>query len=159
MILENKQLYKSYLREFSYPNETNYENAVRNFFSEEASINVVHPINKIQGSENYIDKILKPMMKAFEGLYRRDYIVIGGNYEGNFVASGGWPSHGGHLCKEWLGIKPKGQQFTCRVSDWWRRDGDKLVENWVFVDLVDMLKQLGYDVFKAVNVKTTFEKN
>ena len=59
MILENKQLYKSYLREFSYPNETNYKNAVHNFFSEEASINVVHPINKIQGSQGYIDKVLK----------------------------------------------------------------------------------------------------
>ena len=73
--------------------------------------------------------------------------------EGNFVASGGWPSHGGHLCKEWLGIKPKGQQFTCRISDWWRRDGDKLVENWVFVDLVNMLKQLEYDVFEATNIE------
>ena len=73
--------------------------------------------------------------------------------EGNFVASGGWPSHGGHLCKEWLGIQPKGQQFTCRVSDWWRRDGDTLVENWVFVDLIDMLKQLDYDVFKETNIE------
>ena len=73
--------------------------------------------------------------------------------EGNFVASGGWPSHGGHLCKEWLGIQPKGQQFTCRVSDWWRRDGDTLVENWVFVDLIDMLKQLDYDVFKKTNIE------
>ncbi len=73
--------------------------------------------------------------------------------EGNFVVSGGWPSHGGHLCKEWLGIKPKGQQFTCRISDWWRRDGDKLVENWVFVDLVNMLKQLEYDVFEATNIE------
>tara|TARA_Y100001970_G_C14250159_1_gene871233 strand:+ start:24 stop:1052 length:1029 start_codon:yes stop_codon:yes gene_type:complete len=73
--------------------------------------------------------------------------------EGNYIASGGWPSHGGHLCKKWLGIEPKGQQFTCRVSDWWRREGDKLVENWVFVDLIDMLKQLGYDVFKAVNIE------
>ena len=73
--------------------------------------------------------------------------------EGNFVASGGWPSHGGHLCKEWLGIQPKRQQFTCRVSDWWRRDGDTLVENWVFVDLIDMLKQLDYDVFKKTNIE------
>ena len=73
--------------------------------------------------------------------------------EGNFVASGGWPSDGGHLCKEWLGIQPKGQQFTCRVSDWWRRDGDTLVENWVFVDLIDMLKQLDYDVFKKTNIE------
>ena len=79
--------------------------------------------------------------------------------EGNYVASGGWPSHGGHLCGKWLGIEPKGQQFTCRVSDWWRREGSKLVENWVFVDLVDMLKQLDYDVFKAVNIEILFEKN
>lgn len=79
--------------------------------------------------------------------------------EGNFVASGGWPSHGGHLCKEWLGIEAKGQQFTCRISDWWRRERNKLVENWVFVDLVDMLKQLDYDVFKAVDIEILFEDN
>ena len=79
--------------------------------------------------------------------------------EGNFVASGGWPSHGGHLCKEWLGIEAKGQQFTCRISDWWRREGNKLVENWVFVDLIDMLKQLDYDVFKAVDIEILFEDN
>ena len=77
--------------------------------------------------------------------------------EGNYVASGGWPSHGGHLSKKWLGIEPKGQEFTCRVSDWWRRKGDKLVENWVFVDLIDMLKQLDYDVFEAVNIEISFE--
>ena len=73
--------------------------------------------------------------------------------EGNFIASGGWPSHGGHLCKDWLGIKANGQQFTCRVSDWWRREGNLLIENWVFVDLIDMLKQLDYDVFKETNIQ------
>ena len=73
--------------------------------------------------------------------------------EGNYVASGGWPSHGGHLCKDWLGIKANGQQFTCRVSDWWRREGNLLIENWVFVDLIDMLKQLDYDVFKETNIQ------
>jgi len=34
-----------------------------------------------------------------------------------------------------------------RVCDWWRRDGDLLVENWVFVDIPDLLQQLGYDLF------------
>ena len=32
-------------------------------------------------------------------------------------------------------------------------DGDKLVENWIFVDLVNMLKQLEYDVFEATNIE------
>jgi hypothetical protein len=43
--------------------------------------------------------------------------------------------------------------FTARVADWWRREGDLLVENWVFVDLIDMLRQLDYDVFDAADVK------
>ena len=73
--------------------------------------------------------------------------------DGNYVASGGWPSHGGHLAKDWLGVKAEGQMFTARVADWWRREGDLLVENWVFVDLIDMLRQLDYDVFDAADVK------
>ena len=63
------------------------------------------------------------------------------------------PSHGGHLCKDWLGINVNGQQFTCRISDWWRREGNLLIENWVFVELIDMLKQLDYDVFKETNIQ------
>ena len=34
-----------------------------------------------------------------------------------------------------------------RVCDWWRREGDLLVENWVFVDVLDVLLQMGYDLF------------
>jgi hypothetical protein len=50
-------------------------------------------------------------------------------------------------------VKASGQLFAVRVADWWRRDGDLLVENWVFVDLIDMLLQLDYDVFEAVDIK------
>jgi len=57
------------------------------------------------------------------------------------------------LTKDWLGVKASGQLFAVRVADWWRRDGDLLVENWVFVDLIDMLLQLDYDVFEAVDIK------
>ena len=34
-----------------------------------------------------------------------------------------------------------------RVGDWWRREGDLLVENWVFVDIPHVLLQMGYDLF------------
>ena len=69
------------------------------------------------------------------------------------MASGGWPSHGSYFTKDWLGVKASGQLFAVRVADWWRRDGDLLVENWVFVDLIDMLLQLDYDVFEVVDIK------
>ena len=49
--------------------------------------------------------------------------------DGNYVAFGGWSSHGSYLVKAWLGIKAEGQMFTARVGDWWRREGDLLVKN------------------------------
>ncbi|WP_277601359.1 hypothetical protein [Sphingobium algorifonticola] len=31
--------------------------------------------------------------------------------------------------------------------DWWRRDGDRLSENWIFIDLPDLFRQLDRDIF------------
>ncbi len=34
--------------------------------------------------------------------------------------------------------------------DFWRVEGDKLVENWVLIDILDFLAQVGYDVEKVL---------
>ena len=77
--------------------------------------------------------------------------------DGNYVASGGWPSHGGFLVQPWLGLDARGRMFTVRVADIWRRHEHLLVENWVFVDLVDMLLQLDCDVFKEVGIEISLD--
>lgn len=77
--------------------------------------------------------------------------------DGNYVASGGWPSHGGFMASDWLGVQATGQMFTVRVADIWRRQGDLLVENWVFVDIVDMLLQLGVDLFEKAGIDIQLE--
>ncbi len=73
--------------------------------------------------------------------------------DGMYVACGGWPSHGGFMARPWLGVEGRGQMFTVRIADFWRRSGDLLAENWVFADLVDMLGQLGFDVFRQAGVE------
>ncbi len=73
--------------------------------------------------------------------------------DGRYVASGGWPSHGGFMVNDWLGVPAEGQLFTVRVADIWRRSGDKLIENWVFVDVIDMLLQLGVDLFSRAGIE------
>lgn len=65
--------------------------------------------------------------------------------EGNYTCSGGWPSLTGISVKPFLGQDPTGKRVFMRVCDWWRREGDLLVENWVFVDVPHVLLQLGYD--------------
>ena len=77
----------------------------------------------------------------------------GGNHvarfgDGPFVASTGWPSiRGTHTGGDFLGLAPTGKPITMRVMDWWRRDGGLLAENWIFIDLPDLFRQLGRDLF------------
>ncbi|MEO0487777.1 MAG: hypothetical protein AAF092_17905 [Pseudomonadota bacterium] len=66
--------------------------------------------------------------------------------DGDYVCSGGWPSLTGVNVKPFLGQPATGERVFMRVCDWWRREGDLLVENWVFVDVPHVLLQLGRDV-------------
>ncbi|MCY3718628.1 MAG: ester cyclase [Anaerolineaceae bacterium] len=66
--------------------------------------------------------------------------------EGPFVACAGFPVlHMRHL-GPYLGHPATGRPVTMRGIDWWRRDGDRLAENWVFVDLPHFFDQLDVDL-------------
>ncbi|MGR3491258.1 MAG: hypothetical protein ACU0DW_04300 [Shimia sp.] len=67
--------------------------------------------------------------------------------EGAYTCSGGWPSLTGVHVKPFLEQPATGKRVFMRVCDWWRREGDLLVENWVFVDIPDTLRQIGFNVF------------
>ena len=70
--------------------------------------------------------------------------------EGKFACSGGWPSLSGRHVKPFLGFEPTGREVVMRVCDWWRREGDLLVENWVLVDIPDLLLQFDFDLFSHI---------
>jgi hypothetical protein len=73
--------------------------------------------------------------------------------DGNYVCSGGWPSLNAVQKKTFLGQPSKGERLFMRVCDWWRRDGDLLVENWVFVDIPHVLLQMGFDIFETARAE------
>jgi len=60
---------------------------------------------------------------------------------GNFVAATGYVT-GTHL-GDWFGIPPTGRKIKLRYSDFWRIEGDRLAENWVMIDHIALLQQLG----------------
>jgi hypothetical protein len=37
-----------------------------------------------------------------------------------------------------------------RVMDFWRRDGDRFRENWVLIDIPELLLQMGFDLFAQI---------
>ena len=69
--------------------------------------------------------------------------------DGRYACTGGWPSlRGTHLGSEWLGLPPTGRKVEMRVADWYRLDeDDKIIDNWVMIDVPHILHQMGLDLF------------
>ena len=66
--------------------------------------------------------------------------------EGNFACFFGWPNLSNRPLGGFLGLPGSDVQAEMQVVDVYRREGDKLAENWVLIDLPYWLKQQGLDV-------------
>ena len=54
------------------------------------------------------------------------------------------------ILRVFLGLPGNDARADMRVVDIYRRDGDKLAENWVFIDLLHWLSMQGLDVLKRL---------
>jgi len=71
-----------------------------------------------------------------------DCLITEGRYGGLFCWSGFTMKPTGGF----MGLPATNSTSTMRVADIYRRDGDKLAENWVFIDILHFLHQQGLDV-------------
>ncbi len=94
-----------------------------------------------------------PFLTAFpdrKGGYHKARVA-----EGHFVASTGWPSVRATHLSEYLGTAASGKRITMRVMDFWRRETDKLVQNWVFIDLPNLFLQFDVDLWARMQAQET----
>ena len=98
-----------------------------------------------RGLKDFQENHQHPFLHAFSDKQANDEIRIA---EGDYVAATGYQdtTHTGN----YLGIPASGKRVKIRYMDFWRVEGDKLVENWVLIDLLDFLEQVGYDVEKVL---------
>ena len=54
-----------------------------------------------------------------------------------------------------MGMPAGNKPADMRVIDFYRRDGDKLTDNWVFIDFLHFWKMQGLDVLKRMK-ETSF---
>ncbi len=103
-------------------------------------------IGSTRGLEGFMRYHEIPWNEAFPDFRGGNHIARFG--DGDYVASTGWPSiNGTHNGKELFGIPATGRKITIRVMDWWRREGALLTENWIFIDIPELLMQMDYDLF------------
>ncbi len=107
-------------------------------------------IGTTRGLQGFVDQHQLPFRTAFPN--RRGvghYVNIG---DGNYSATGGWPSvKGYHLGGGWLGTSPTQKEIEMRVMDFYYREENLIRENWVPIDMVHILLQMEIDVFAKLD--------
>ncbi|PTX55533.1 SnoaL-like polyketide cyclase [Litoreibacter ponti] len=141
--LADKQAYTAFWSAFRHRDAAAQTRAVHDFFADRAQVNVAHPVNDLSGPEGVIAGFLDPLLRAFEGLYYRPDISIGGN---SFDGSA-WTSGMGYLVgtfrRDWLGIAPTDQLAYIRIGDFHRMENGQAVESYIYLDLPELLMQIG----------------
>jgi predicted ester cyclase len=90
--------------------------------------------------------------KQHQGPFRAhlDDIVFNGHIcrfaEGNFGGFFGWANLSMKAGGNFMGLPASDRPTEMRVVDIYRREGDKLSENWIFIDLLHFLSLQGLDV-------------
>ncbi len=94
--------------------------------------------------ERYAKQHSGPFRAAFSDRSGTTHIcrMAEGAYGGFF----GWPNFTARLTGDFMGRAATSQVGEMRVIDIYRRAGDKLSENWVFIDLLHFWKMMGFDV-------------
>lgn len=73
----------------------------------------------------------------------------------NLVAFTGWPSGTAvHSGDGFLGLAPTGRRITRSSLDFWRIEDGLIRECWVMVDVIDLYRQMGVDVFARMAALT-----
>lgn len=95
-----------------------------------------------RGVREFQDNWQRPFQAAFSDKVCIDEARI---VQGEWMAAFGRQeaTHSG----EFMGIAPTGKRIEIRYMDFWKVQGGKIVDNWVNVDFVHVLRQLGKDPF------------
>lgn len=96
--------------------------------------------------ERYAKQHSGPFRAAFTDRSKTRHIarLAEGHYGGFF----GWPNFTAKHRGGFMGMPASDTPGEMRVIDIYRREGDKLAENWVFIDLLHFWKTQGVDILK-----------
>lgn len=94
----------------------------------------------MDGLESFQREWQRPFLEAFPDKQAHDLIRIS---EGRYVAAAGYQeaTHRG----EFMGVPATGRKVRIRYMDFWEVEDGKIVDNWVLIDFVDLLRQMGVD--------------
>ena len=116
------------------------------YWDPEMTWNSPSGVGTARNLEEFLDKVhpvfLNGLTGTWDGSHNARYA------EGRFAVSTGWPSLVAAHDGEFLSIPATGNMLRWRIMDFWERSGDLLITNWVHIDMINIFKQMGVDVFE-----------
>jgi len=142
LTVENKRRYLRFLDSFEAEGGRAIEIAAGGIFDPGADINASHPINEAAQGAGYVTDIIAPIMAAFQGCTRQNYVVIGGEYLGTeWVTSTGY--FHGHFDRPLFGIPPSDRLAYLRFGEFHRMERGSIVQSHVYLGFAELIIALG----------------
>ncbi|MEM0907435.1 MAG: ester cyclase [Pseudomonadota bacterium] len=109
----------------------------------DAHVKLANPLGEMTGADAFFERAYAPLHHAWPDLERRDTIVIAGRTDdgADWVGCGGY--YTGSFVGPWLGIPASGQQVAMRFHEFYRFEGDKVVEVEALWDIPEVMLQAG----------------
>lgn len=71
--------------------------------------------------------------------------------EGDYSGAPGWAGVKATHTGEYLGCAATGNKLEINGLDFWKREGEVYIENWVFVDMIHLFRQFGVDLLARIS--------
>lgn len=70
--------------------------------------------------------------------------------EGNYSGGPGWAGVIAKHTGQYLDCPATNNNIVFNGLDWWKREDEQYIENWVFVDMIHLFRQFGIDLFDRI---------
>lgn len=127
------------------------------FFHQQVSWYGPSGIGANHNLEEFENNHQKPWLRAFPDRQVQDLDSL--FTEGPFMGASGWTGVIANHTGDYLGAPATGKSIKFNGIDIWLREGDLIVENWVFVDLINVFRQIGIDLFDRLQKKVDQQKS
>jgi predicted ester cyclase len=143
-----------HIRRFIYEGLNKYDQSelesmgIANFFHPDVHWYGPGGIGACLSLKEFEDFHQKPWLIAFPDRLVQDLdaLIAEGSYSGGPGWAGVLATHTG----PYLDCPPTGNRIEFNGLDWWKREGEMYVENWVFVDMIHLFRQFGVDLFERL---------
>ena len=114
--------------------------AITQTIAPSATIHMCHPFGEITGSDVF-DTLYAPLLASMPDLERRDMIVLNGITAEGQTWVGCMGNYMGTMMCPWLNIPPTGHLTHMRYHEFYKLNGDQIIEAQIIWDIPELMMQ------------------